>query len=324
MAEPEAAMASKQEESAVPWAHPSSASSASSGGSSSSGGIGSSGIGSSSNSSSSSMVQARGAVAPACLLILLLVALQAQGVGAAPWRARELDMAGGNGHPASRLGSRADAQGDLMDMGRGRALPAPRLDPALDLTWHPRGPQRAKYKAETGKRSQQSSEDLKEILKELDKAARELDRETVEEEALQEGGSQAVPVSDEKKGAIQSTGVPGASLQLREPGPTPAATPHTWTAGPPPSATLRARPDTSSHRLCLEKRPASHGASGGGDRPPPAQTPTRSARLHPGLRSCPTQPTGCCRTSPAPSSPRRNSNQPLPPQAHCPSPPARA
>ncbi|XP_054688193.1 uncharacterized protein LOC129208844 isoform X1 [Grus americana] len=157
------------------------------------------------------MVQARGAVAPACLLILLLVALQAQGVGAAPWRARELDMAGGNGHPASRLGSRADAQGDLMDMGRGRALPAPRLDPALDLTWHPRGPQRAKYKAETGKRSQQSSEDLKEILKELDKAARELDRETVEEEALQEGGSQAVPVSDEKKGAIQSTGVPALS-----------------------------------------------------------------------------------------------------------------
>ncbi|XP_054697872.1 uncharacterized protein LOC129212799 isoform X3 [Grus americana] len=83
-------------------------------------------------------------------------------------------VAGGNGHPASRLGSRADAQGDLMDMGRGRALPAPRLDPALDLTWHPRGPQRAKYKAETGKRSQQSSEDLKEILKELDKAARAL------------------------------------------------------------------------------------------------------------------------------------------------------
>ncbi|XP_075622181.1 uncharacterized protein LOC142603772 isoform X2 [Balearica regulorum gibbericeps] len=133
------------------------------------------------------MVQARGAVAPACLFILLLVALQAQGVGAAPWRARELDVAGGDGHPASQLGSRADAQGDLM------------------------GPQRAKYKAETGQPSRQSSEDLKEILKELDKAAHELDRETVEKEALQEGGSQAVPVSDEKKGAIQSTGVPALS-----------------------------------------------------------------------------------------------------------------
>ncbi|XP_054698237.1 uncharacterized protein LOC129212992 isoform X3 [Grus americana] len=132
-----------------------------------------------------------------------------RGVIATTWN--DSYVAGGNGHPASRLGSRADAQGDLMDMGRGRALPAPRLDPALDLTWHPRGPQRAKYKAETGKRSQQSSEDLKEILKELDKAARELDRETVEEEALQEGGSQAAPVSDEKKGAIQSTGVPALS-----------------------------------------------------------------------------------------------------------------
>ncbi|XP_054697873.1 uncharacterized protein LOC129212992 isoform X6 [Grus americana] len=81
----------------------------------------------------------------------------------------------------------------------------------IATTWNNSCPQRAKYKAETGKRSQQSSEDLKEILKELDKAARELDRETVEEEALQEGGSQAAPVSDEKKGAIQSTGVPALS-----------------------------------------------------------------------------------------------------------------
>ena len=44
--------------------------------------------------------------------------------------------------------------------------------------------------------------------------SKELDRETVEEEALQEGGSQAVPVSDEKKGAIQSTGVPGNCCPL--------------------------------------------------------------------------------------------------------------
>ena len=36
-----------------------------------------------------------------------------------------------------------------------------------------------------------------------------MDRETVEKEALQEGGSEAVPVSDAEEGAIQSTGVPG-------------------------------------------------------------------------------------------------------------------
>ncbi|KAM9265253.1 uncharacterized protein RDI95_012805 isoform 1-T2 [Morus bassanus] len=96
-----------------------------------------------------------------------------------------------------------------MDVGTGRAFPASGLDPALELTWHRRGPQRAKYKAETGKSSQRSSEVLKQILKELDKAAHEMDGETVEKEAPQEGGSHAVPISDDKRGAIQSTGMPG-------------------------------------------------------------------------------------------------------------------
>ncbi|XP_069630069.1 uncharacterized protein [Haliaeetus albicilla] len=83
------------------------------------------------------------------------------------------DVAGRNGYPASQPGSRADVQGDRMDVGTGRAFPASRLGPALELTWHPRGPQRAKYKAkaEIGKSSQRSREVLKEILKELDKAA---------------------------------------------------------------------------------------------------------------------------------------------------------
>ncbi|XP_029862115.1 uncharacterized protein LOC115337832 isoform X4 [Aquila chrysaetos chrysaetos] len=100
------------------------------------------------------------------------------------------DVAGRNGYPASQPGSRADAQGDRT------------------------GPQRAKYKAkaEIGESSQRSPEVLKEILEELDKAAREMDRETVEKEAFQEGDSHAAPVSDEKTGAIQSTGVPVAVL----------------------------------------------------------------------------------------------------------------
>ncbi|XP_064329973.1 uncharacterized protein LOC135317587 isoform X2 [Phalacrocorax carbo] len=98
--------------------------------------------------------------------------------------ARGTDMAGGDGYPASRLGSRADTLGYRM------------------------GPQRAKYEAERGKSSQRSSEVLKEILKDLDKAALEMDRETAENEALQEGGSHAVPVSDDRRGAIQSVEVP--------------------------------------------------------------------------------------------------------------------
>lgn len=44
--------------------------------------------------------------------------------------------------------------------------------------------------------------------------SKEMDRETVEKEALQEGGSHTVPVSDEKMRAIQSTGVPGNCCPL--------------------------------------------------------------------------------------------------------------
>ncbi|XP_074936447.1 uncharacterized protein LOC142051156 [Phalacrocorax aristotelis] len=113
--------------------------------------------------------------------------------------ARGTDMAGGDGYPASRLGSRADTLGYRM------------------------GPQRAKYEAERGKSSQRSSEVLKEILKGLDKEALEMDRETAENEALQEAGSHAVPVSGARRGTIQSVEVP----------------------------------------VCLEKRPTSHGALSG-------------------------------------------------------------
>ncbi|XP_064329814.1 uncharacterized protein LOC135317452 [Phalacrocorax carbo] len=208
-------------------------------------------------------------------------------------------MAGGDGYPASRLGSRADTLGYRM------------------------GPQRAKYEAERGKSSQRSSEVLKEILKDLDKAALEMDRETAENEALQEGGSHAVPVSDDRRGAIQSVEVPGASPQLREPGPTPAAAPHTRTPGLPTPAPPRAGPNTSSRHMCLEKRPTSHGAPAG-NQPPPARTAARPARLRPGPNGCPTQPARCCGTGPAPSGPRRNGNHPLAPQAHFSSPPARA
>ncbi|XP_042645116.1 uncharacterized protein LOC122153089 [Tyto alba] len=176
-------------------------------------------------------------MAPTRLLLLVLVALQARRVSGARWRARGLgvraavpvasghpdsppdllwepqgdptDVAGGDGYPASQPASRADAQGDRVDVGAGRALPASRLDLALELTWHRRGPPRAKYRAEMEKSSPRSSEVLEGVLKELDKAAHETDQETVENEAFRGGRSQAVRVSDAKTGAIQSTGLPG-------------------------------------------------------------------------------------------------------------------
>ncbi|KAM9266887.1 uncharacterized protein FYN16_006096 [Cariama cristata] len=58
------------------------------------------------------------------------------------------------------------------------------------------------------KSSQQSSEVLKEILGDLDQAAQEMDHGTMEKEALQEGGNHEVPISDGKKGTIQSAGMP--------------------------------------------------------------------------------------------------------------------
>ncbi|KAM6140415.1 LOW QUALITY PROTEIN: inositol 1,4,5-trisphosphate receptor-interacting protein-like 1 [Pterocles gutturalis] len=70
-------------------------------------------------------------------------------------------------------------------------------------------PQEAMYKDKTSKRFHRVSEILNKILKEFSEAAQETEREPVEKEAFEEGGSHAVPVSDEEPGAIQSAGVPG-------------------------------------------------------------------------------------------------------------------
>ncbi|KAM6140414.1 LOW QUALITY PROTEIN: inositol 1,4,5-trisphosphate receptor-interacting protein-like 1 [Pterocles gutturalis] len=88
------------------------------------------------------------------------------------------------------------------------SAPALQLDPALEHPWHPRGPQEAMYKDKTSKRFHWVSEILNKILKEFSEAAQETEREPVEKEAFEEGGSHAVPVSDEEPGAIQSAGVP--------------------------------------------------------------------------------------------------------------------
>ncbi|KAM6100843.1 LOW QUALITY PROTEIN: inositol 1,4,5-trisphosphate receptor-interacting protein-like 1 [Pterocles gutturalis] len=88
------------------------------------------------------------------------------------------------------------------------SAPAPQPDPALEHPWHPRGPQEAMYKDKTSKRFHRVSEILNKILKEFSEAAQETEREPVEKEAFEEGGSHAVPVSDEEPGAIQSAGVP--------------------------------------------------------------------------------------------------------------------
>ena len=96
----------------------------------------------------------------------------------------------------------------------------------------------------------------------------------------------------------------GTSPQLRKPGRSPAATPHAQTTGSPTKAPLRAGPDTNSHRLCLENRPACHGAPR--DRPVPARPAAWPSRSHQGPSGFPPQPAGCCGTSPVPSRTQRN------------------
>ncbi|KAM6063304.1 uncharacterized protein VSU04_008162 isoform 1-T1 [Chlamydotis macqueenii] len=153
------------------------------------------------------MAQARGAVARTPLLILLLlVTLQAWDACAAPWRARRFAVPVGEGYPRSQAGGVGETQGHPADVATAQA---PWLGPADGLAWHPRGHPGAKYKAKIKKHSQQSSDVVRNILKELEKAARGGYIDTVEE-ARQEGGSRALPVSDEKTGAIVSKGLPGA------------------------------------------------------------------------------------------------------------------
>ncbi|XP_074781916.1 uncharacterized protein LOC141969737 [Athene noctua] len=209
---------------------------------------------------------------PTLILLLLLVALRAQGAGAAPWRARALavpgasghstaqpalvredqghptEVSGGDGSAASQLRSRGEAQGDRTDVGTGRALPARRADPALELRWRRRRPQRAKDNAEVGQPSQPYSEVLQEILKELERAmpAQGNGHGSVEKEVFGEGGRQAVPASAERTGAVQPAGVPGASTKLRDPSLAAATIPRPWRAGPSTSAPPRAGTDTSS------------------------------------------------------------------------------
>ncbi|XP_014816630.1 PREDICTED: uncharacterized protein LOC106899357 [Calidris pugnax] len=90
---------------------------------------------------------ARGPVTPTrlFLLLLFLLLLPAQEAWAAPWRAREL--AGADGHPTSETRLVQEPQG------------------------HPTGPHGAKHEAERRKSSHGSSGVLKELLKELRKAA---------------------------------------------------------------------------------------------------------------------------------------------------------
>ncbi|KAM9168770.1 uncharacterized protein V3H86_013446 [Mergus octosetaceus] len=107
------------------------------------------------------------------------------------------------------MGSRTVALGDGVEVSPGRALPDPRLLPALEPSWSPRGPLRAKDKAGRITPSPASSDIVEEIIKELAKAAPGMARQTVPKEVLWKLNGRTLPLSGKGAEATQATAAPG-------------------------------------------------------------------------------------------------------------------
>ncbi|XP_040399314.1 uncharacterized protein LOC121063051 isoform X31 [Cygnus olor] len=163
----------------------------------------------------------------------------------------------GEGDPGSQMGSRTEALGDGLEVSPGRALPDPRLLPALEPSWYPRGPLTAKENAELRKSSPTSSDIVEDIIKELEEAApgpltakenaelrkssptssdivediiKELEeaapgmvRETVPKEVLWQGSGRTLPLPGKRTEATQATPGPltaKENAELRKSSPT--------------------------------------------------------------------------------------------------------
>ncbi|XP_046788126.1 uncharacterized protein LOC107057415 isoform X2 [Gallus gallus] len=118
------------------------------------------------------------------------------------------DVTGG-GDPGSALSSGTETPADRMGVPPGRALPGHVFPPALERSWNPSGLEKGKDESKRGKYSQGSSRLLKELVKEMEKAARGTDQQS-EQDALQEEGSHpTLPVSGRGTQAAPTTVMPG-------------------------------------------------------------------------------------------------------------------
>ncbi|XP_040399308.1 flocculation protein FLO11-like isoform X27 [Cygnus olor] len=129
----------------------------------------------------------------------------------------------GEGDPGSQMGSRTEALGDGLEVSPGRALPDPRLLPALEPSWYPRGPLTAKENAELRKSSPTSSDIVEDIIKELEEAAPGMVRETVPKEVLWQGSGRTLPLPGKRTEATQATPGPltaKENAELRKSSPT--------------------------------------------------------------------------------------------------------
>ncbi|XP_035758687.1 uncharacterized protein LOC118453219, partial [Egretta garzetta] len=120
-----------------------------------------------------------------------------------------LDEGDGNGYAASQpdVGLEPLGHAGVTDVLVRRALPAPRLDAVLQPGRHRRGPRRATYQAEGGKRCLGSCEVLRQILEEL-RRGHETDQEAVKNKMFPERSSGSLPVPAEETVATQAISTP--------------------------------------------------------------------------------------------------------------------
>ncbi|XP_040399302.1 uncharacterized protein LOC121063051 isoform X21 [Cygnus olor] len=138
----------------------------------------------------------------------------------------------GEGDPGSQMGSRTEALGDGLEVSPGRALPDPRLLPALEPSWYPRGPLTAKENAELRKSSPTSSDIVEDIIKELEEAAPGMVRETVPKEVLWQGSGRTLPLPGKRTEATQATPEVSPGRALPDPRLLPALEPSWYPRGP--------------------------------------------------------------------------------------------
>ncbi|XP_066841387.1 uncharacterized protein [Anser cygnoides] len=115
----------------------------------------------------------------------------------------------GSGYSTPQPDVDHEPQVNLPEVSPGRALPDPRLLPALEPSWYPRGPLRAKDNAEIRKSSPTSPDIIEDLIKELDEAARGLVRETVPKKVLWRGSGRTLPLPGKRTEPVKSTAPPG-------------------------------------------------------------------------------------------------------------------
>ncbi|XP_051649264.1 uncharacterized protein LOC127473544 isoform X6 [Manacus candei] len=139
------------------------------------------------------------------LPFLLAVALHARAAQAAPVPARGADENTGNASPLDWLRKVLQPLQPPAGVFAGRTFPAPLLVPRPKLLSHGTGPPRGKSQPPGEKKTHESNEVLKEIMKELQKG-REMDQGALWQVAFPEGSSGSVPGSAEGREAMPGTG----------------------------------------------------------------------------------------------------------------------